>query len=232
MDAHDLQNTAGAPCVLLDSAAGTGGMAVTGIDLMLPLGIAAAVLVLGVALILVARRRRSADSTGRRDGALSAAVAALIGFGVAVALLAGPVSAVAAEQISAQAGGCELIDFAVERDSADSTVIGGVLAPTERVTVTNVTDGTIAVAFSTDVLADIRQLAPFVRVVADCGCASAPLIDSILAGTASVGRSVRVGSGQSVVVTVRAATTESITNDLQGSELTYALVAHATEVSA
>ncbi|PVZ95112.1 hypothetical protein DDQ50_00845 [Amnibacterium flavum] len=232
-----MQDTATRPCVLVDSAAGGTPMAVTGFDLVLPIAVAAALLILGVALVVAARRRRAEnDATSARPLISSIGLAAIIAVGFSGAmLLASTTSAHAAEQTTADAStadDCDLISYSIDRRGAGSVLLGSSLVETERVTVTNVTNGTISIAFSTDILDDVRQLAPFVHVTAACGCTGAPLIDGVLSANTAISAPIRLRAGEALTVTMQAATTASITNDLQGSELTYALVAHAMEVSA
>lgn len=215
------------PCVLLangSTTAGHGAVALTGIDLTLPIVVGIALLIVGVLLVIAARRRRRERAEARRSMRSLLIVAALLigAIGVGEVALAAP--AIADD-------GCALISFSSDR-SQNGILLGPDEVETERVTVNNVTNGDIDVVFSSTVIDDQRTLAPFVAINASCTCASAPLVSGILSSAVQISQAVRITAHGTITITVKANTIEAITNDLQGSELTYALVAHAMEVGA
>lgn len=213
-------------CVLLASGGTHEGLPETGFGLVLPGLAAAAIVVAGVALVIVARRR----GAGRKGQGREFNRLVLVTAAVALTMSTlGDMSAAPASAAVQPVTSCELIDYVVTRDS-DDTLLGPDPIRLETATVTNITDGTLDLSFGADVKVDVEGLGDHVRMTGDCTCSAAPLIDATIGGGVRAGTSVRVSSGQSVTVRVRAQTTASISNSFQDAALTYALVAYATEV--
>lgn len=213
-------------CILLGARDRVDTIAVTGVELLLPALAASCVLILGAALVIASRRRRIDEPHSLRGAVLIGIVAALA---VTVASVAGPARA---EPGQSATGGCDLIDFRNEHVPTDS-VIDGSPIEIQRVALRNVTTSDIDVAFSALVDRDDLGLAPFVHVVGNCSCRSEPILDGTMSTETEPanGSAIRLRAEQNVIITLRAATTSSIGDELQGASATYTLVAHARQAA-
>lgn len=207
----------------------SGTLAFTGQDIVTAVCVAIALLVVGLLIVLLVRRRRDTEHSARTGtGSRLLAIILLAGLlGTALSLGSNSVPANAADEGS----GCSLISFSIDGTSTGlETLVSGTPAKIMTVTLRNVSNGFINVSFASQVSSDRSGLASFVEVTGSCDCSKVPVLQSML-GSGVAGPLVRLAPNQAIAVRVSANLLPSVTNALQGTNTKFVLVAYAIEAA-
>jgi hypothetical protein len=227
-------------CVLVDdssvhngaaSSVASGVLAHTGFDISTFVGIASALVAVGILLIILGvhrrRSRRGEKSVPRATGALLIALMLCVAVGN-TALIAAPALAVDNSSQSSAPTGCALLEFTSTPVSADSnTLIDGIPRKVMVISLTNISSLPIDVTFSARAL-DANPISQFVEITSFCDLQPTPLLKTKLTDV-TPGKAVHLASAQHISLQVYAAIVGSPNNPLQTTQTQFALVADAME---